>query len=195
MKSQEKLQHFYKVSLESAQEEAQNEIESYEKELEDGFASYKEDKLHQEETNRKTEQESARRQINKEISSEQIELRRRLSVCRDECKQQLFQEVEQKLKDYRKDPSYEEYLFGKYKKALAFAGDDTIELILSSGDAAFAKSLEKKLSHAITVSDEDFGGGIRAVIEARNIQIDDSFSSMMEAERQSYIYEGGVTHE
>ena len=48
---------------------------------------------------------------------------------------------------------------------------------------------------AITVSDEDFGGGIRAVIEARNIQIDDSFSSMMEAERQSYIYEGGVTHE
>ena len=127
--------------------------------------------------------------------SEQIELRRRLSVCRDECKQQLFQEVEQKLKDYRKDPSYEEYLFGKYKKALAFAGDDTIELILSSGDAAFAKSLEKKLSHAITVSDEDFGGGIRAVIEARNIQIDDSFSSMMEAERQSYIYEGGVTHE
>ena len=50
MKMQEKLQHFYKVSLESAQEEAQNEIESYEKELEDGFASYKEDKLHQEET-------------------------------------------------------------------------------------------------------------------------------------------------
>lgn len=33
MKMQEKLQHFYKVSLESAQEEAQNEIESYEKEL------------------------------------------------------------------------------------------------------------------------------------------------------------------
>ena len=51
---QEKLQHFYKVSLESAQEEAQNEIESYEKELEDGFASYKEDKLRQEETNRKS---------------------------------------------------------------------------------------------------------------------------------------------
>ena len=47
-------------------------------------------------------------------------------------------------------------------------------MILSSGDAAFAKSLEKKLAHAITVSDEDFGGGIRAVIEARNIQIDDS---------------------
>ena len=122
MKMQEKLQHFYKVSLESAQEEAQKEIESYEKELEDGFASYKEDRLRQEETNRKTEQESARRQINKEISSEQIELRRRLSVCRDECKQQLFQEVEQKLKDYRKDPSYEEYLFGKYKKALVAMG-------------------------------------------------------------------------
>ena len=101
--------------------------------------------------------------------------------------------VSESERSYRK--SYNPPLQKIVWKALAFAGDDTIELILSSGDAAFAKSLEKKLAHAITVSDEDFGGGIRAVIEARNIQIDDSFSSMMEAERQSYIYEGGVTHE
>lgn len=195
MKMQEKLQHFYKVSLESAQEEAQKEIESYEAELEQGFASYKEEKLRQEEANRKAEQESARRQANKEISSEQIELRRRLSGCQDECKQQLFEEVEKKLQAYRKDPAYEEYLLAKYKKALTFAGEDQIDLILSHGDQAYAENLEKKLAHPVTVSEEDFGGGIRAVIEARNIQIDDSFASMLEAERQSYIYEGGITHE
>ena len=46
----------------------------------------------------------------------------------------------------------------------------------------------------MVLSEEDFGGGIRALIPDRNLEVDDSFATLLEAERQEFVFEGGVMH-
>lgn len=191
---QEKLQHFYDVSVESAEAEARAELDAYQSELEKKFAEYKKTRLQQIETERKLEQENVKRQLNKEISMEQLTLRRRVSRWQDEKKDMLFAEVKAKLEDFRRRPEYVEYLYRKFKKALAFAGHDEIQLLLSSGDGQYQDELEQRLSHPVRVMDHDFGGGICAVILARNIQIDESFVTLLDSERQEFVFQGGATH-
>lgn len=50
---QEKLQHFYDVSVESAEAEARAELDAYQAEMEKAFAEYQKTRLQQIETERK----------------------------------------------------------------------------------------------------------------------------------------------
>ena len=194
MTMQEKLQHFYEVSVESAREEAKAELEAYQDELEKDFADYQASRQKMLETDRRLEQENVKRQMNKEISREQLEIRRRMSQQMDEKKRLLFDEVKAKLQDFRKQPEYREYLYRKFRRALDFAGHDEIQLLLSSGDEDCQEELVRRLSHSITVLDHDFGGGACAVIISRTLQIDDSFITLLETERQEFVFGGGITH-
>lgn len=191
---QEKLQHFYEVSVESAREEAKAELEAYQAELEKDFSDYQVSRQKMLETDRRLEQENVKRQMNKEISREQLEIRRRMSQQMDEKKRLLFDEVKEKLQNFRKQPEYREYLYQKFRRALDFAGHDEIQLLLSSGDADCQEELVHRLSHPITVLNHDFGGGACAVIISRNLQIDDSFITLLETERQEFVFGGGSTH-
>lgn len=47
----------------------------------------------------------------------------------------------------------------------------------------------------VTVSEEDFLGGIRSIIPGRNISIDHSFSGALEKEYEEFTFKGGVTGE
>lgn len=132
--------------------------------------------------------------MNKEISLEQLTLRRKLSRLQDKKKDALFAEVKEKLDAFRRQPEYADYLYRKFRKALAFAGHDEIQLLLSSGDGQYQDELEQRLGHPVRVLDHDFGGGICAVILARNIQIDESFVTLLEGERQDFVFQGGVVH-
>ena len=58
-------------------------------------------------------------------------------------------------------------------------------IYINPSDADKKEALEAAAGVSLTVSAIDFGGGIRAVIRARNILIDESFVTKLEQEEAS----------
>ena len=185
MTTEEKLQNFYNHSLDSANREAERVIGDHQKALDKIFEEHK--------ATARRQAEKAKRDVNKTLSADQLHIRRKLSRKNLELKEKLFKEVREKLTAYKKDPSYEEYLERKIREAVTFAGNDKLTLYLDPSDEAHKASLEQKLS--VTLSAMPFLGGVRAVIPEKNILIDNSFETLLNEERENFIFHGGVEHE
>ena len=97
MTIEEKLQHFYTASIDSAM---QDKI----------FQEHKETKERQIQSHIQAETDNLKREINKTVSARQLEYRRLLSDKTEEIKQQLFHDVAERLAQFRSTPEYLEYL-------------------------------------------------------------------------------------
>ena len=193
MTTEEKLQHFYAFSMESACREAEQILTDYQSALDAQFAAHKENK--QEEAARQLADESnkAKREINKAISAEQLRIRRRVSRKEKEIKHLLFEEVFAKLKAYKETSAdaYLELLCRQVLDAKQFASGDQMTVYIDPSDASFMEPIEKKTGITPVVSAETFLGGMRAVIHAKNILIDNSFSSLMQEAKNNFTFYGG----
>lgn len=195
MTTEEKLQHFYEVSVESAKAEATKEIEEYKQALSNLFEEHKATKMRQAELELKAESDDAKRQINKALSAEQLHIKRRLSNKQQELRDQLFVEVKNMLEEFTSTPAYSEYLSKKIQEALDFADGDEVNIYISPNDSPLIPALASQAGHSIDVSEESFFGGVKVVIPSKNILIDNSFSALFEAEKAEYTFDGGLPHE
>ena len=112
-----------------------------------------------------------------------------------ELKDKLFAEVIEKLRAFKKTPEYTAYLERKIKETCDFAAGDALTIYLNASDAHLKEQLEQSTNTKLTLSREDFKGGVRAVIETKHILIDNSFLTLLNDERETFIFHGGVTHE
>ena len=200
MTTEEKLQHFYEVSIESAKEEASKAISEYKASLEENLEKHKKEKQAASENQFKIESENAAREINKALSSEHLHIKRRLSKKQQELQEKLFDEVEEMLQTFLATPQYEDWLEEKIKKALEAAGPGKgqgrqVEIYLSSGDQSLAEEMEKRTGIRPLISQTSFIGGIRAVIPDKNILIDYTLLTMLENEKENFNFDGGLKHE
>ena len=191
----EKLQHFYEVSLEEAREDAAQAIQKHKKLLSEKLEEHRQLSRQNAEAEVKAETEHVRREVNKALSAEQITLKRDWSKKQEELKEALFGEVSTKIRDFMSTPEYETYLCRKIKEAQDFAENDEIHIFLSSTDRERLDALIQKTGISLQVSEEDFIGGIRAEIPHKNILIDNSFAANLDAMRKEFKFDGGMTHE
>lgn len=194
MKTDEKLQHFYEVSMDSAREEAAKTIADYKAALANALEQHKADKQASSEAQFKITSENAAREINKALSAEQLHIKRRLSG-KQHLKEQLFTEVQEMLEAFTKKPEYLDWPEAKIKESLKIAGEDEIQVYLNNSDSALAKELKQRTGVALLLSETDFLGGIRAVIPQKNILIDNTFLTSFENEKESFNFDGGLKHE
>ena len=106
----EKLQHFYEVSLEEAREDAAQAIQEHKKLLSEKLEEHRQLSRQNAEAEVKAETEHVRREVNKALSAEQITLKRDWSKKQEELKEALFGEVSTKIRDFMSTPEYETYL-------------------------------------------------------------------------------------
>ena len=191
----EKLQHFYEVSLEEAREDAAQAIQEHKKLLSEKLEEHRQLSRQNAEAEVKAETEHVRREVNKALSAEQITLKRDWSKKQEELKEALFGEVNTKIRDFMSTSEYETYLCQKIKEAQDFAENDEIHIFLSSTDRERLDALIQKTGISLQVSGEDFIGGIRAEIPHKNILIDNSFAATLDAMRKEFKFDGGMTHE
>ena len=161
----EKLSHFYDVTIEDAQVQI------------------------------KAETANARREINKALSAEQLTIKRDWTKKQNELKEKLFAEVKTQMENFRNTPDYPAYLESKIKEALDFAEQDKINIYLSPEDSALLPDLVERTKAFITVSAEDFLGGVKATIPHKNILIDHSFAGNFQAVYKEFKFDGGPKHE
>jgi len=196
LNTEEKLQHFYDLSIEGALEDAKQLIETRQNTLDHLFDEHVEATHRQAKAELKAESDKLKRNFNKEISAEQLQIRRQLSAVSDKLKDKLFLEVVDKLTVFKETPEYKEMLLRQVGAAVDFAGSDPMNIYIDATDEQFLELLKNKFTAehiAFYLSKEPFGGGMRAVIRSKNILIDDSFLSLTSEAKEKFTFDGGPT--
>lgn len=191
----EKLSHFYDVTIEDARAKAAGILEEHRKTLAQMTEKHKADSQENAQVQIKAETANARREINKALSAEQLTIKRDWTKKQNELKEKLFAEVKTQLENFRNTPDYPAYLENKIKEALDFAEQDKINIYISPEDSALLPDLVERTKAFITVSAEDFLGGIKATIPHKNILIDHSFAGNFQAVYKEFKFDGGPKHE
>lgn len=195
MTIEEKLQHFYDSSIEEAYQEASQMIEEHKKNLDAMLSEHKRSRRQSAETEVKAEAENARREVNKALSAQQLMIKRNWTKKQNELKDKLFAEVQNLLEDFVKTPEYDSYLCRKIKDAQDFAGEDELHIYLTPSDSSRLESISQKTGAALRLADEEFIGGIRAIIPGKNILIDNSFREAFLACKKEFKFDGGPRYE
>lgn len=195
MTIEEKLQHFYDSSVEEAYQEAAQMIEEHKKNLDEMLSEHKSSRRQSAEAEVKAEAENARREVNKALSAQQLMIKRNWTKKQNELKDRLFAEVQSLLEDFVKTPEYDSYLCRKIKEAQDFAGEDELHIYLTPSDSSRLETLSRKTGAALRLADEEFIGGIRAIIPGKNILIDNSFREAFLACKKEFKFDGGPRYE
>ena len=191
----EKLQHFYEISVEEVKEDPVKESQAHKEHLAQMLEEHKSSRIQSAEAEVKAEAGHVRREVNKALSAEQLTLKRDWSQKQEELKTDLFAKVRKKLELFMSTPEYTEYLCRQVRKVKEFAGEDQVEISLSPEDKDLAGKVSGETGVPLTVSEESFLGGIRAAIPHKNILIDNSFQEGLNTLRREFKFEGGLKHE
>ena len=144
----EKLQHFYEVSLDEAREDAAKAIQDHKAYLEQVLEEHKQSRTQTAEAEVKAEAEHVRREVNKALSAEQITLKRDWSLRQNELKESLFAEVRDKALRFTSTPEYSDYLCRRIKEAKDFAEDDEIQIFLPGTKNLQMHSVQRQAVHS-----------------------------------------------
>lgn len=191
MTLEEKIAHLQAVSMEEARAEGNAIIDSYRDALEKVLQDHKDEARRQSETRIKAETVNARQQLNQSAAKAQLELKRRNSKIQQELKDKIFEETNALLAEYMKTEAYEDFLVKCIRKAMKFADGDEMTIYINPTDEKRKADLEDATRTHLTISAEDFIGGVRCVIRERNILIDNSFKTQLRNEYDSFVFLGG----
>ena len=191
MTLEEKIAHLQTTSMEEARAEGNTIIDTYREALEKVLQDHKEEALRQSETRIKAETVSAKQQLNQAMARSQLELKRRQGKIQQELKDKIFEEAYELVKEFMKTEAYEDYLYKCIHMAISLAAGYPIVIYINPSDDMRRSDLEDACGMRLTVSAEDFVGGIRAVIRSRNILIDNSFKTSLRNEYDKFIFLGG----
>ncbi|MDD2981299.1 MAG: V-type ATP synthase subunit E [Hespellia sp.] len=191
MTLEEKIAHMQATSMEQARAESNAIIDAHKEALEKLFQDHKEEALRQSETRIKSETVNAKSELNKAMAKSQIELKRKQGQIQLELKNRLFEEVHQMVLEYMKTEKYEDYLIACIKEAVTFADGEEMVIYINPSDEHLRSDLEDATGVILTISQEEFLGGMRAVLRGRNILIDHSFKTAIDNEYNDFIFMGG----
>ncbi|MDM8235912.1 V-type ATP synthase subunit E [[Ruminococcus] torques] len=191
MTLEEKIAHLQTTSMEQARAEGNAIIDSHREALEKVLEDHKAEALRQSETRIKAETTNARLSLNQAAAKSQLEIKRRQGKVQQELKDKIFEEVMGLVNDYMKTEAYGDFLVRCIRQAVHFAGQDPVTIYLNPSDEAKRADLEDATGVHLTISAEDFIGGVRAVIRSRNILIDNSFRTQLRNEYDKFIFLGG----
>ncbi len=187
MTTEEKLQHFMEVSINTAAIKSQSMVDEYKAGMDKIYEDHKADAIRNADTLKKTEQDGLNRNTSKDFAKQQQHIKRKLTHKQDELKEKLFKEVLTVLENYKKTPAYDTLLVKQIKDALAVAKAELINIYIDPEDSDKLDALKAATGAELKVSEYSFMGGMRAAIPSKNILIDNSFESKYREAKEDFI--------
>lgn len=187
----EKIAYLQMTSMEQARAEGNAIIDTHKEALEKIFEDHKAEALRQAETRIKAETTNARLMLNQAVAKSQLEIKRRQGKVQQELKDKVFQEAGEIIQEYMKTEAYDDFLIKCIRQAERYAGTSEIIIYINPSDEHKRSDLEDATGVHLTISAEDFIGGVRAVIRSRNILIDNSFKTQLRNEYDRFLFLGG----
>lgn len=191
MTLEEKIAEIQASSMEAARAEGNEIIESYRAALDKVFEDHKQEAIRQMETRIKAETINVRQQKNQAMAKAQLELKRQEGRVQKELKDKVFREVMELVEEYMKTEEYREFLLRCIQKSVEFAAGEELTIYINPSDKDMKEELELHSGTILTISKEDFIGGVRAVIRGRNVLIDHSFRTALRTEYDEFVFQGG----
>lgn len=188
MTTEEKLKHFMDVSIQSATSKSSKIIDDYTNGLNKVFEDHKINAVRKADLQVKIGTDSLQKEKNKELSKEQIKIKKEMSKMHEQRKNELFAEVRKLLEQFMTTKEYQELLVKQIKTAKKFARNEDITIYIDPSDSDFLTSLENATNCSITVSENSFLGGTRAVIPSKNILIDNSFETKLKEKKEVFTF-------
>lgn len=177
--------------MEAARAEGNTIIDDYREALQKVLEDHKAEARRQSETRIKGETVNAKQQLNQAMAKTQLELKRQAGKVQEDLKEKVFEEAYALLLDFMKTEAYEDYLIKCIRKAVRFASGDPMVIYINPSDETKRSDLEDASGTRLSISAENFTGGIRAVIRSRNILIDYSFKTALQNEYDKFVFTGG----
>ena len=188
MTTEEKLKHFLDVTTESTNAKNAKVLTDYTNALEKALEEHKEESTRKAALQLKLSEDSFKKKQNAEIARAQLQIREKAGELSEELKAKLFTEVRDKLENYMDTREYQDYLVAEIRKAKQFAGDEEVLIYIDPADSGKLNSLASMTNTTVEVSKYGFGGGIRALIRARNILIDQSFETKLKEAEEAFVF-------
>lgn len=179
MTIEEKLEHFESLCYGDATERSDKMLADYTASLRSILEEHKKDARRQADMQVAAEAEKIEHDINKQLSIEQINIKREYSKKQEELKTMLISELRNRLALFMDSADYQHFLESEVKKALAFAQNAPITVFLDPSDEDKQHRIAMHTGAELKISDTSFLGGIRAVIPSKNILIDNSFQTKL----------------
>lgn len=187
----EKIEHLQASAMEQARAESQEILDAHRASLEKLFNTHKEETARLNDNRIKAETIKARQELNQSAAKAQLKMKRKSNRLQQDLKNQLFKEVSDLLSKYMQTEAYDDYLIRCIQEARRFAENQPLTIYINPSDEQKKSDLQDATGVLLTVSAEDFLGGIRAVIRERNILIDHSFKTALAEEYDKFMFQGG----
>lgn len=196
MTTEEKLSVFYMNCLTSATEEAGHLTADHKAALEALYQEHVRQKKTQSAAELAVRREQLHRDSNRALSEAQLKNRRALSARSQELKDELFADVEKRLKEFKQTPAYTDYICKKIDQALHLVRDPEtdIRVYMDASDAGIMDEVSSRCHVPILKSEDPIIGGMRAVIPSRKLVFDFAFSELLNEEKEAFSFKGGQVH-
>lgn len=188
MTTEEKLEHFQNFCIEDARTRSAKMLDEYINALEETFNEHQHDARRRAKMQFSAEAAHVQREINKQLSIEQIDIKRTLGQKQDELKDKLFVELIDKLENFMETADYQRLLDDQIIQAKEIAGKEPLIIYLDPTDESKARKLALQHHADIHISQYSFFGGIRAVIASKNILIDHSFETKLAEAKEAFRF-------
>ena len=189
--TEEKLSRFLETSVNDAVQQSTEIIEKYTAALESEFEDYKKAIDNEIESRLRAESNKIKILTNRELAEKQISIKRRISQKQEELEDKIFNEVLEKLAEFKAGKGYYELLKKQIAQEIEFAGSDPVTIYIDPDDAGLIDKLQADTGILLTINDVPFNGGTKAIIPAKNILINNTFKKKLEEERGKFVFYGG----
>ena len=192
MTIEERIAYLQQAAMEEARAAGNALVKKHERKLAGVLEAHKDEANKQLKIQAKSEMTRAKQERSLALSKAQLELKREYGKRQLELKNELFDEVREKLQEFMGTEKYVKLLIGYIREAVQFANGNELTLYINPTDVEKKEYLEEMTGTEITISKEDFIGGVRAVIRGRNVLIDHAFKGAIEKEYQDFMFRGGA---
>ena len=186
MTREEKLENFRKSAIEEATKKSEAILNEVESKYNEQFFEYKREATAKAEAKFKKEKRDLLRNKNQMISKETLDIKYKINDKTNELTDKIFEEVKEKLTQFKKQKEYVEFLKKQIKEVENYANDNDYVVYVDAEDSNLIPELTKVVNVKIEVAKDRIWGGIRAIIESRNILIDNSFVSKLADEKSKF---------
>lgn len=187
MEINEKLDVFYAAAISAAEKQSAEILAEQKKTYQESMEEYEKGIQAGQELGSSIAEAKIRKEVNRKISAQTVLLKKAYHDSREQKKEELFARVEEKLAAYRKTPAYEEFLVSRIAYAEKFADGAEMTVYFDPADSDRMERIAERTGCCAAISDKSFLGGIRAVIPAKNVLIDESFLTRLNREKENFV--------
>ena len=188
----EKLTNFTQYCVLAAKKKSEELISQQQSALDKDFEAYTLKSKEIANSQLKIEKENLEKQLNKELSNEQLHSRQLIGETRTELTDKLFIELSYKISNFINTKEYIELISSQIEYALKFAdGDELIIYVDSTDESRLHELCARHQTDCIKISEHSFMGGTKALLPKKNILIDNSFAKKLETAKLRFMFDLG----